>query len=174
MRANCKWCRYMYSRVSTGQDPKVLTTHEGTCSSNWSAYSSMLMRSSSYKTPQPPSPCYQSQSCSCSCTCPIGSGSFKSSLIYWMHIKVSCCKNTMQTEIQSQQRSLRIGQIQSNIVSCVYYSRIRNTSQSLQFQQIHGHFRSAHFDQILGVFFTARIPQIICSACFPNGDHFGM
>ena len=130
MRANCKWCRYMYSRVSTGQDPKVPTTHAGTCCSNWSTYSSTLMLSSSDKTPDPTGPGYQSQSCSCSGTCTIGSGSFKSSLMYWVHIKVSCCKNTMQMEKQSQQRSLRIGRIQSRVVSCVYYSRIGDNSQS--------------------------------------------
>ena len=130
----------------------MLTTHDGICSSNWSAYSSMLMLSSSDKTPQPTGPGYQSQSCSCSDTCTIGSGSFKSSLIYWVHIKVSCCKNTMQTEKQSQQRSLRLVQIQSRVVSCVQYSRVQDNSQSLEFQQIHSNRRAFDHHHLITVF----------------------
>jgi ribosomal protein L30/L7E len=45
------------------------------------------------------------------------SGIVKSSSKQRVHVKGSCCKNTTQTEKQSQQRSLRLAQIQLDIVS---------------------------------------------------------
>ena len=91
----------MYRRVSTGQDPKALTTHDGTCSSNVSVYSSMLISCAYNKTHNPPSPTNQSHLCTMSIqtaglTC-IDKSFAGPRMYHWCHEPCKQCMNSCPT-----------------------------------------------------------------------------